>query len=165
MPDKAGEQWDWPLIRRRCELEAARIVRRREDAEEVVQEALTRAWRSRRSCRTPESPLPWCLQITRNEALRLIERRRTQPHAQPLEDHELADDRAAGLEDRTLVRIDVDRALAELTSPERRLVELRYTRDFSHPEIAATLDIAEATARVRLHRIHKRLRMLLDQPV
>ena len=139
------------------------MLRRHQDAEEVVQEALVRAWRSRDSCRTPHAPLPWCLQITRNEALRLIGRQRLATH-EPLESGaELEDHRALGEDERAAARVDVGRALLELTPHERRLIALRYEEDRSHPEIAAKLEIPEATARVRLHRAHKRLRTLLDE--
>lgn len=152
--------WNWSLIHKRCLLEARRLLRGHADAEEVVQEALARAWRNQAACRTPESPMPWCLQITRNEALRLIGRRRA--NTGPLEDDaDLGDQRASGEGEEALARIDIDRALRALTAHERLLIELRYTNDCSHPEIAARLGIPEATARVRLHRAHKRLRPLL----
>jgi RNA polymerase sigma-70 factor (ECF subfamily) len=154
-----GDHWDWPLIRKRCGAEALRLLRQPHDAEEVVQEALVRAWRSRGSCRTPEAPLPWCLQITRNEALRLIGRRRGRPHMQSLEEECQVDDHPARAEaDGAQVRVDVRRALKALTPDERRLIALRYGHDFSHVEIATKLEIPEATARVRLHRAHQRLR-------
>jgi RNA polymerase sigma-70 factor (ECF subfamily) len=157
-----AQHWDWPAIRKRCSAEALRILRRPHDAEEVVQEALARAWRSHGACRTPEAPLPWCLQITRNEALRLISRRRHDAATEPLQDDShLEDDRATSEAERAQVRIDVNRALERLTPHERLLIALRYEHDFSHPEIAAKLQIPEATARVRLHRAHKRLRTLL----
>jgi RNA polymerase sigma-70 factor, ECF subfamily len=155
------ENWDWSLIRTQCSVEAARILRRRQDAEEAVQEALARAWRSRRSCRTPEAPLPWCLQITRNEALRLIGRRKAL--SEPLDAAGEIEDQRAGFEpERTVARVDISRALQVLTPEERSLITLRYEHDFSHPEIAERLEIPEATARVRLHRAHKRLKTLLD---
>jgi RNA polymerase sigma factor (sigma-70 family) len=62
---------------------------------------------------------------------------------------------------RVVARVDVHRALEALSPPERLLVALRYGYDCSHSEIAETLEIPEATARVRLHRIHKRLQSLL----
>jgi RNA polymerase sigma-70 factor (ECF subfamily) len=162
MNERGSDQWDWPLIRKRCKAEALRVVRRHHDAEEVVQEALARAWRSRGSCRTPEAPMPWCLQITRNEALRLLGRRRTAGSADALEDDiELEDQRAHGESDRAALRVDLDRALRTLTPHERLLIALRYEYDCSHPEIAAKLRIPEATARVHLHRAQKRLKPLL----
>lgn len=162
MSDLAADGWDWSLIRKRCTSEAHKMLRGRHDAEEVVQEAMTRAWRSRSSCRTPDSPLPWCLQITRNEALRLLGQRnrgRTDPLPEELE---LEDQYAHRDPERAVARIDVSRALHQLSIEEQELIALRYSHDFSHPEIAARLQIPEATARVRLHRAHKRLRSLLD---
>jgi RNA polymerase sigma-70 factor (ECF subfamily) len=162
MSEHAGEHWDWSLIRKRCALEALRMLRQHHDAEEVVQEALTRAWRSRSSCRTPDAPLSWCLQITRNEALRLIGHRRVS-RTEPLEpDGDLEDHRAVREGDRALERVDLARALEQLTPHERLLIDLRYWSDRSHPEIAAELAIPAATARVRLHRAQKHLSVLLE---
>jgi RNA polymerase sigma-70 factor (ECF subfamily) len=144
-------------------VEAVRILRRHHDAEEVVQEALVRAWRGRRSCRSPDNPLAWCLQITRNEAFRLISRQQ-RAALEPLDaKSELADEQALHEPDRTLVRLDVARALKGLSDSERLLLLLRYEQGWSHPQIAARLEIPEATARVRLHRAQKRLRSLLDE--
>lgn len=161
MGERAGEDWDWRLIRQRCVIEARRVLRHDQDAEEAVQEALARIWRWRSSCRTPDRPLPWCLQITRNEALRLISHRAAIATPQEL-DGEVEDVRAGGEIERTLARLEIDRALEELTSQERLLIALRYADDRSHPEIAAALRIPEATARVRLHRVHKRLKHFMD---
>jgi DNA-directed RNA polymerase specialized sigma24 family protein len=122
------DHWGWSQIRLRCRVGAVRILRRDHDAEEVVQEALARAWRGRRSCRNPEGPLAWCLQITRNEACHLISQQQ----------------RATG------EALDAGSELAD----EHR---------WSHAQIAARLDIPEATARVRLRRAQKRLRSLLDE--
>jgi RNA polymerase sigma-70 factor (ECF subfamily) len=154
------EHWDWSMIRKRCAIEAMRILRRHHDADEAVQEALARAWRSRASCRTPDAPLPWCLQITRNEAFRVIRRRQAQA-CDPLDEIAVEDARARQAQPQTLVRIDVSRALGTLEPNERLLIALRYMCDYSHAEIAAQFDIPEATARVRLHRAHKRLASLL----
>jgi RNA polymerase sigma-70 factor (ECF subfamily) len=163
-PRTSSDQWDWALIRLRCRLEAVRILRRHHDAEEVVQEALARAWRGRTSCRNPDEPLAWCLQITRNEAFRLISRQRQRGAVEPLDaGSEVADERGLGEADRTLLRLDVASALQELTDDERLLIRLRYEHGFSHPQIAARFEIPEATARVRLHRAHKRLRSLLKE--
>jgi RNA polymerase sigma-70 factor (ECF subfamily) len=162
MSENPTDQWDWALIRHRCRTEAIRILRRHHDAEEAVQEALARAWRSRDSCRTPEAPLPWFLQITRHEALRLIGRQQARGSEVP--DADLERDLRDSLSepDRTLDRLDVVRALKELSAHERLLITLRYVEGCSHPQIAERLQIPEATARVRLHRAHKRLRILLD---
>jgi RNA polymerase sigma-70 factor (ECF subfamily) len=158
----AVEHWDWSLIRTRCRAEALRILRRHHDAEDAVQEALARAWRSRHACRNPEAPLPWCLQITRREAIRLIGRARPQRADEPLDQGNQLEDAEARQERlRVMLRVDVRRALENLPPHERQLIALRYLHDYSHSEIAQMLQIPEATARVRLHRAHKRLEPLL----
>lgn len=157
-----AEHWDWSLIRARCRTEALRILRRPHDAEDAVQEALARAWRSRHACRNPEEPIPWCLQITRNEAIRLIGRGRPRDGDEPLDGDGQVEDAGAGRERlRVLLRVDLHRALENLPPHERQLIALRYLHDYSHSEIAQVLEIPEATARVRLHRVHKRLETML----
>ena len=59
---------DWVAVRRRCLTEARRRVG--DGAEDVVQEALLRAWRHWDAFASPDSPLPWLLAITRREAYR-----------------------------------------------------------------------------------------------
>jgi RNA polymerase sigma-70 factor (ECF subfamily) len=157
----AVEYWDWSLIRTRCRAEALRILRRPHDAEDAVQEALTRAWRSRHACRSPDAPIPWCLQITRREALRQIGRGRRTAAVEPLEDEGHEDAAAREERVRVLLRVDLHRALENLPPHERQLIALRYLHDYSHSQIAEMLEIPEATARVRLHRVLKRLETLL----
>lgn len=164
MSNDPRNDWDWALIRQRCTVEAARLTRgRTQDAEEVVQEALVRGWRNRSACRTPEQPLPWFVRITRNEAFRLMGQHRARPEIATLDEEGQLDDRRAATEsERVVLKLDVDRALKELSPHERALIRLRYGQDCSHLEIARKLQIPEATARVRLHRAQKRLTATLD---
>src|SRR5918999_3553704 len=73
--DPRETSWDWGHLRTECEREALKLTRNRHDAEEIAQEAMTRAWCKRHTCRTPDSPRAWVRQIARNEALRAMRRR------------------------------------------------------------------------------------------
>ncbi len=150
--------WDWEAIRRRCAVEARRLMRNSAEADDVVQEAMMRAWSRRRSCNSPQAPLPWCLQITRHEAFRRLERR---PSRVEQELGELGDGFAGEEADRVIDRIDVHRAVARLDIDEQLLIALRYSRDYTQPEIARRLNIPEGTAKVRLHRVRKQLETML----
>jgi RNA polymerase sigma-70 factor (ECF subfamily) len=157
--EEAGS-WNWGAIRGRCALEARRLVRSPDEVEDVVQEAMMRAWKGRESCNSPHAPIPWCLQITRNEAFRRMTRA---PLGTALDaTAELSDVGAADAIERIASRIDVDRALERLSADERTLVALRYSQDYSQPEIARRLEIPEGTAKVRLHRVRKRLETLME---
>jgi RNA polymerase sigma-70 factor (ECF subfamily) len=135
------------------------MLRSPSEAEDAVQNAFLRAWRSSGSCRTPDAPLPWLLQITRNEALRIL---RQNGEAKVLE--EAAGEPAeedpgmAG----TAERVDLHRALAGLSHDDRRLLELRYTDDLTQPAVAAALGVPEGTVKARLHRLRSQLRLALE---
>ena len=150
-----AQLWESDLVRRRCLREARRILRDSEDAEEAVQEALIRAWRSRASCHT--SPLPWLVQITRNESLRLAE------HRQRRRDSEVPDERPdlhgceSGI-DRTIDTVATEQALSVLRPEDRALIQLRYVEDLTQGQVAARLGVPEGTVKVRLHRVRLRLR-------
>lgn len=146
--------WDWAFVRQRCLREAQRVLTR-EDAEEAVQEALTRAWRRRSSCRTPDEPMAWFLQITRHEALRQLDRRRRITERERDEVAELPWHEPVA--DQLLGAIATQQTLATLQPDERRLIELRYVDDLTQPQVARMLDIPEGTVKVRLYRLRRRL--------
>jgi RNA polymerase sigma-70 factor (ECF subfamily) len=147
--------WDWTGLRQRCRSEAMRVLRDPHAADDAAQEAMTRAWRQRASCRTPASPEAWVARIARNEALRLrgTERRQVElavrAEAQGVE----------GTFDEALLHsLSMRRALDVLSDDERRLVSMRYDSDLSQPAIARILGVPEGTVKVRLHRIRQRLK-------
>ncbi|MEA2333476.1 MAG: hypothetical protein QOH58_3614 [Thermoleophilaceae bacterium] len=154
--------WDWSGLRSRCLREARRVLPGAE-AEEAVQEALARAWSSRRACRSPGEPLPWLLEITRNEARRLLSRQALRcsrelvdavPDEPDREDSELAG---------TTTRVTVEQALGRLPDSDRRVLRLRYAEDLTQVEVARRLGLPEGTVKVRLHRARRRLRTLLEE--
>jgi RNA polymerase sigma-70 factor (ECF subfamily) len=149
--------WDWGGLRRRCYREAVRVLPRA-DAEEAVQEALVRAWLRRDACRSPEAPLPWLLQITRNEARRVLGREARQGDLGLLPAAPREDDALAG----AAARLTVEQALGTLAERDRRVLHLRYAEDLTQVEVARRLGLPEATVKVRLHRARGRLRRALE---
>ena len=133
----------------------------RQDAEEAVQEALARAWSRRDACRSPEAPLPWVLEITRNETRRALGRRARRSSREVAG----AEPRATDADDRDLagaaLRLTMEQALGELADRDRSLLRLRYAEDLTQSEVARRLGMPEGTVKVRLHRARRRLRVLL----
>ena len=156
-----ADAWDWALLRSCCLREARRLIPGAE-AEEAVQEALVRAWTRRHACRSPQAPLGWMLQITRNESLRLLARRTRREQARDAEAASCApelrhDDLASAN-----TRLAVDQALALLEAGDQRVLRLRYGDDLTQADLARRLGVPEGTVKVRLHRARGRLRLLLE---
>jgi RNA polymerase sigma-70 factor (ECF subfamily) len=157
-PAGPGHDWDWADVRKVCLREARRILGPGGGAaDDAAQEAAIRAWRSRARCRTPASPYSWIAAIARNEALRMLSQR----HERSLEDagpEPACDD----LEELDLVDIlDLRRALRTMDGDDRQLLIGHYWQDLPNRELAEQLGVAEATVRVRLHRLRLRLRNTL----
>jgi RNA polymerase sigma-70 factor (ECF subfamily) len=144
----------------RC-LHEARRVAPPDDAPDIAQEALIRAWRSLRRGVTPEHPGAWLRTIVRREALRHRARARG---AVSLEVHGDVHDRVAARLLETLpLRVDVRRAVRGLTPQDRKMLALRYVDDLTQSAVASALGIPEGTAKVRLHRARRRLRQVLAE--
>lgn len=146
-------------MRQRCLREARRYTSSDADAEDIVQETLARAWRSRHRF-DGRPPTAWLLTITRNEARRHLARAREHLDSADLP---VEDRRTSEAVDRVPVRVDVRRVLGHLPHDDRRLVLLRYDWELSHPELAQLLDLPEGTIKVRLHRARVRMRGWLEE--
>lgn len=160
-----GDEWNWELMRGIATREARRYLVAAHDVDDVVQEALVRAWRRRASCRGADR-VPWMRQIARNEALRLLDRRRVRAERELLDDERLLsavpDHEAEEEREEMLLRMQVEQVVGRLSVDDRRLLALRYTGDLSQPEVARMLGIPEGTVKVRLHRLRGRLRRELE---
>lgn len=157
------DEWDWDGLRARCRREALRLLSNADDAEDAVQEAMARGWRRRHRCRSPEAPLPWLLQITRNEAFRLLAQRRMLVVAEPNPSEHWATGGAESEIDLLPLKVDVRRAVARLPDRDQTLATLRYGEDLAQSRIAALLDTPEGTIKVRLHRLRQKLRCDLGE--
>ena len=133
---------------------AARLVGP-SDADDVVQEALARAW-SRRSTYDAErgEPLPWLLAIVRDRAMRLLRGRR--PHLGLVDS-----DRPI---DPAVPDVDLERAVRTLAPRQREVVDLYYFVDLDVATIAALLGCAPGTVRATLHQARSVLRTSLGEP-
>jgi RNA polymerase sigma-70 factor (ECF subfamily) len=134
------------------------LARDRSVAEDVVQEALLRAWRSRDSLTEAGAAKPWLLTIIRREHARLYERRRyaTVPVDELVgsESPELA----AVEQQETL---DVRRAISALEDDYREPLVMQVLMGLSTQEIADQLGLTPSAVLTRLFRARQKLRRAL----
>lgn len=130
------------------------------EAEDIAQDALLRAWRRRSTLRDSARRKEWLGTIVRNEAFRQHSRVRPDP-VDTTEDWE-------GVEDERIVstveRADLHAALSRLSERDRKLIELHYGEDLTSKAIARRLGIPDGTVKVRLHRVRHRLRAEMGPP-
>jgi RNA polymerase sigma-70 factor (ECF subfamily) len=157
---------------------AYQMVRHREDAQDIAQEAFVRAFRGLRDFQGQAAFKTWLHRIVVNLALDALRRRVRQPAA-PYDDAREPGDEAreeAGTRpdenpDRALqareTREAIRMALEELPAPQRAALLLREVEGLSYQEIAEVLECALGTVMSRLHyarrRLQERLRPLLEE--
>jgi RNA polymerase sigma-70 factor (ECF subfamily) len=124
------------------------------EAEDIAQDALLRAWRRRSTLRDGARRKEWLGTIVRNEAFRHHSRVRPDP-VDEIESWEGEEDEGIVS---TVERADLHAALARLSERDRKLIELRYKEDLTQEAIARRLGIPDGTVKVRLHRVRHRLR-------
>ena len=145
---------------------ALRILRDREAAEDVVQEAFLNVWRRSDSFAASKGSLrTWLLTVVRNRALDRIRSNRLRVDQQvPIEDAEPT--RHApdvwGEVSRRLDRAAISSALKELPSEQRDAIELAFFSGLTHTEMAERLDLPLGTVKGRLRLGLLKLRALLN---
>jgi len=134
------------------------LARDRQVAEDVVQEALLRAWRSRESLAAAAAAKPWLLTIIRREHARLYERKRHE--TVPLDELVAGDAPELGREE-SQETLDVRRAILALADDYREPLVMQVLMGLSTQEIADQLGLTQAAVLTRLFRARNKLRRAL----
>jgi RNA polymerase sigma-70 factor (ECF subfamily) len=158
----SSTSWDWAALRSFCFSQALIVVGCPETAEEAAQEAIVRAWRHQSSCRQPDQPLGWLRRIARNEALRVASKRPNEV----LVDEPLAwpGDRPPD-DDAVENRLLFNGILGTLSQADQELAHLRYYEDLTCAKLAEHFGLSEATVKVRLHRLRRRLKQRMEAQI
>jgi len=128
------------------------LGRDRQLAEDVVQEALLRAWKAYRDLTDPESAKAWMISIVRREFARTFERKRLE--TVDISDYE---QQLSGVEDDPRVE-EMRQAIFELEVDYREPLALQVLMGHTTREIAGLMDLSEGAVLTRLHRARAKLR-------
>jgi len=142
----------------------ARWLIRNDEAEDVVQEAFLRAFKSFAGYRGGDSRT-WLLTIVRNSCYSWLQRNRVRELTDPID--ETSDEHAAETsspESRLMQSVDVQivrEALTELPLEFREVLVMREMEELTYKEIALIADLPIGTVMSRLARGRKRLQAIL----
>ena len=140
---------------------ALHIVRRRDWAEEVLQEGFISIWRKAASFDpTRGEVLPWMATVIRYRALDFLRARRRETNAQINMGDGEYDSAAPGLSAET--NLQLFRCLGELDKNHRKAVLMAFYNGFTHSELAEQLDVPLGTAKSWVRRGLGRLKECLD---
>lgn len=146
------------------------LLRSDQAAEDAVQEASMRAFRSIANLRG-EDARPWLLGIVRNTCFTMLERVRNGPRLVDFDDAEfeaaLAEepggpsDPIAQLQ-RERTRVQIDAAIRALSPALREMIVLREFEDLDYAQIARIVGVPIGTVMSRLSRARDKLRAVLS---
>lgn len=134
---------------------AAWLSRNPSVAEEVVQEALLRAWKSLDALRDDEAAKPWLLTIVRRENARFFERKRLET----VDIDDLTPEQSAMVAESENEDVrDIREAIYRLNDDYREPLVLQVLLGHSTKEIADLMGLKQGAVLTRLHRARLKLR-------
>ena len=141
-----------------------RIVSCQEDAEELTQDVFLKAFQQLSSFKAESSFSTWIYRIATNVAISAVRKKRND--VLRLDDSVFANlsdtpvDEA--LEDESEEQMErLQQAMNQLEADERALITLYYLEEKPLVEVAFILGLTEGNAKVKLHRIRKKLYVLI----
>ena len=132
------------------------ILQNREEAEDVVQDSLVKAWKMRWRVRDPEKFPAWLSMIARHRAHDAFRKRRPVPFT-----HEAIETSEANTPDTVAMDQQLHSALATLPELHRAALTLRYFEEMDYRTIENTLGLTNGALRGILGRALASLRKQL----
>lgn len=151
-PPESFDHWVAPHLRVLAALAAREVGP--DAAQDVLQEALLRAWQRRETYDSSRSLRAWLVAVLLDQARRYrVRRLRPGPaFVEPASD-------GLPLE----ARLDMERAVRSLPRRQRQVITLHYLADLSVADIAATLRTSESAVKSNLRDGRKALRTLMEK--
>jgi len=146
---------------------ALRMVKTREDAEEVAQDTFVKAFRYLADFRGASKFTTWLYTIVNNTAISFLRKKKLAVHSLDTEPVFAAIDSQdsgfrSNLVEQKSKQAMVSRAIDMLAPDDAAVITLFYKHEQSLEEIARILKVETNTAKVRLHRARTRLKEKME---
>lgn len=143
-----------------------RMMRNPQDAEDMAQEALLKAWRNLRNFKFKAAFSTWLHRIAVNTCLDAIRRRKESAKSiQELDEQGISipDPSSGGFDEKVVVQNHIQTALTQLDANSRSVIVLYDVQGYSYEEIASILVCPVGTVRSRLSRARKKMLTILQR--
>lgn len=142
---------------------AYHMLGNREDAEEALQDAFTRAYRSLARCEDPERFGAWLFRILVNRCRTMGARRGRRARTFVADESALLEAAEEHPEERRAWREEIDRALQRLRPEQREAFLLKYVEEMGYDEMSQLTGVGVSALKMRVMRACDRLRELLSE--
>ncbi len=142
---------------------ALHMLGNREDAEEALQDAFTRAYRSLARCEDPERFGAWLFRILVNRCRTLGARRGRRSRTFVADESALLEASQEHPADRRAWREEISRALGRLRVEQREAFLMKYVEDLGYDEMSRITGVGVSALKMRVMRACERLRELLTE--
>jgi RNA polymerase sigma-70 factor, ECF subfamily len=142
---------------------AVHMLGNREDAEEALQDAFTRAYRSLSRCEDPERFGAWLFRILVNRCRTIGARRGRRSKTFVVDEGALLDAAIDHPEDSSAWREEIERALRQLRPEQREAFLLKYVEEMGYDEMSQLTGVGVSALKMRVMRACERLRELLSE--
>jgi len=145
-----------------------RMIKTREDAEEVAQDVFIKAYRSLADFRGESKFSTWLYTIANTTSITFLRKKKLEVHSLDNEKvFEVADSKDSGfranlVEQKSRVNM-VNEAIAMLSPDDAGIITLFYKAEQNLEEIARILRLETNTVKVRLHRARARLKEKMEK--
>jgi len=142
---------------------AVRLIKHREDAEDILQECFITAFTALDTFRGEASFGSWLKRIVINKSLNHLKKKRME-FQEINSQTELVEEEVEINENDITIEV-IHRTLDELPLGYRLVFSLYYFEKMSHKEIANHLEISEGTSKSQLNRAKRKLKLILTEQV
>ena len=145
---------------------ALRMLKNREEAEEISQDVFVKAFKSLATFKGNAKFSSWLYRITYNACLDTLSRKRKQPSLGDIE--KIADIKTPRTEtiidsmEKAVQQQLLKDCIARLNAEEAFLITIYYYEEQSISEIAQITDLTESNVKIKLYRSRKKLAKLLN---
>lgn len=139
---------------------ALKIVRNREDAEELAQDAFIKAFQSLKSFKKESKFSTWLYRIVFNAAISKTRKKRMETTdigehiITNFTDEEISHQNSISIEEKMQ---KVKKALASLNETDSTIITLYYMQGESVEEISKVINLSRSNVKVKLHRIRNKM--------